>query len=136
MVEQTLLFVKPDGVRRFLVGEVVSRFERKGYRLVRLKMMQLDDVMCDQHYQEHVQRDFYPHLKAYIMSGPVVVMVWEGDNVVASARDIIGATDPLDAAPGSIRGTYASSKSENIIHGSDSIESARREISSFFGNDT
>ena len=135
MVEQTLLFVKPDGVRRFLVGEVMSRFEKKGYRLVKLKLMKMTDSLCDQHYQEHVERDFYPRLKSYVMSGPIVVMVWEGKHVVKSARNMIGATDPVEAATGSIRGDFAEDKSENIIHGSDSTESAKREISLFFGSD-
>ena len=135
MVEQTLLFVKPDGVRRFLVGEVVSRFEKRGYRLVQLKMMKMTDGLCDQHYQEHIERDFYPRLKSYVMSGPIVAMVWEGANVVKAARVMIGATDPVEAVPGSIRGDLAEDKSENIIHGSDSVESAKREIELFFGSD-
>ena len=136
MVEQTLLFIKPDGVRRFLVGNVMARFEQKGYRLVHLKMMKLTDELCDQHYQEHIDRDFYPRLKSYIMSGPIVAMVWEGVNVVKAARVMIGATDPIEAEPGSIRGQLASDKSENIIHGSDSIESAQREIALFFGSES
>jgi len=124
--------VKPDGVRRKLVGEIVSRLERKGFTLRAAKMMQIDRELAGRHYAEHQGKPFFPELVEFICSGPVVAMVWEGENAVAAVRKLMGATNPLDAAPGTIRGDLAAIMSENLIHGSDSLEAAQREINLFF----
>lgn len=135
LVEQTFLMIKPDGVQRGLIGEIIRRFERKGLKLVALKMFQLTDEQAETHYQEHKGKPFYPPLIEFITSGPVVAMVWEGDQAVELCRSMIGKTDPLQAAPGTIRSDYGIHTNRNIIHGSDSIESARREIALFFEPD-
>lgn len=132
MQERTFLMVKPDGVERGLIGEVISRFERKGYRLVALKMMRITPELARQHYAEHVDKPFFPEMSDFITSGPVVAMVWEGKGVIAAARAMMGATDPLKAAPGTIRGDYGVNISHNVIHGSDSEAAAQREINLFF----
>ncbi len=124
--------VKPDGVQRGLVGEVISRLERKGLQPVAIKMMQVERELAERHYAEHRGKPFYESLVAYITSGPVVAMVWEGENAVAVCRALIGATNPQGAAPGTIRGDLALSVEKNLVHGSDSPESARREIGLFF----
>lgn len=132
-MEQTLVLVKPDGVQRKLVGEIISRLERKGFILRAAKMMQIDEELAGRHYAEHQGKPFFPGLVEFISSGPVVAMVWEGENAVAAVRKLMGATDPLEAAPGTIRGDLAAVMSENLIHGSDSPEAAQREIGLFFG---
>lgn len=131
-MEKTFLMIKPDGVQRNLIGDIVNRFEQKGYKLVGAKLMQIDRSLAEQHYGEHRERPFFGELVDFITSGPVFAMVWEGNNVVAVARNMMGATNPQDAAPGTVRGDYAVSLGMNIIHGSDSLESAEREINLFF----
>jgi nucleoside-diphosphate kinase len=124
--------LKPDAVQRGLIGEIISRFEKKGFKLVALKLLQVDRSLAEEHYQEHKGKAFFEPTVEYIMSSPVIAMVWEGKNVVALAREMMGATNPANAGPGSIRGSYAMDISRNVIHGSDSIESAEREISLYF----
>lgn len=132
-MEQTLVFIKPDGVSRGLVGKVLARFEERGIQIKKLVMMHLTDVQINEHYVEHLSKPFYPDLKTYIKSGPVVVMVLEAPGVVAILRKMTGATNSAQAEPGTIRGDYALTTSHNIIHASDSVESAQREIKNFFG---
>jgi nucleoside-diphosphate kinase len=131
-LEKTFVMVKPDGVQRNLVGEVIRRFEAKGFTLVGLKLLQVSRELAEQHYDIHKERPFFGSLVEFIISAPVVAMVWEGDGVVASARKMIGATNPLVAEPGTIRGDYGISIGRNLIHGSDAIETAQREISLWF----
>lgn len=128
------MLIKPDAVRRGLIGEVLGRFERKGLTVVALDQRTIDGETADRHYAEHVDRDFYPPLRAFITSGPLVAMVLEGDQAIAVIRGINGATDGRVAAPGSIRGDLSLSNRENLVHASDSAESAAREISIFFPN--
>ena len=132
MTQRTLVLLKPDTVRRGLVGEVLSRFEAKGLDIVALEHRTIDESMADQHYAEHVERDFYPPLRAFVTSGPLVALVLEGDEAVEVVRAINGATDGRKAAPGTIRGDLSLSNRENLVHGSDSPESAQREISLWF----
>ena len=131
-MEKTFLMVKPDGVQRNLIGEIVSRFEKKGYQLVGAKLMQIPPELAEQHYGEHKERPFFGELVEFITSGPVFAMVWEGENVISTARLMMGATNPKESAPGTIRGDFAVTVGKNIIHGSDSPESAEREIGLFF----
>jgi len=131
-MEKTFVMVKPDGVRRHLVGEVIKRIEDKGYYLVEMKLFTIDEDLARRHYAEHTEKPFFGELVSFITSGPVVAMVVEGDDAVKGARQIMGATNPLEAVPGSIRGDLASVITENIVHGSDSPESATREIGLFF----
>jgi nucleoside-diphosphate kinase len=131
-VERTFLMIKPDGVQRNLVGEVIRRFEAKGFTLVGLKLIKVSRTLAEQHYDIHKERPFFGSLVNFITSSPVVAMVWEGDGVVASARKIIGATNPLTAEPGTLRGDYGVSIGRNLIHGSDATETAQREISLWF----
>ena len=131
-MEQTLVLVKPDGVQRGLAGEVVSRLERRGLKLVAMKLMQVDDDLAQEHYGEHVERPFFPGLVSFITSGPIVAMVWEGKNAIALTRQTMGATNPADAGPGTIRGDLGVDIGRNIVHGSDGPESAQREINLFF----
>jgi nucleoside-diphosphate kinase len=131
--QRTLILVKPDGVRRRLVGEVVRRIEAKGYDIREMKLFTIDDTLAQKHYAEHVDKPFFQDLVSFITSGPVVAMVVEGSDAVAGMRQIMGATNPLEAAPGSIRGDFATEIGENIVHGSDSPESAAREVALFFG---
>ncbi|TMN20680.1 nucleoside-diphosphate kinase [Lentibacillus cibarius] len=131
-MEQTFLMVKPDGVQRNLVGEIVSRFERKGFKLAGAKLMQISEETAKTHYGEHEDKPFFGELVEFITSGPVFAMVWEGENIISTARDMMGKTNPLEAAPGTIRGDYGMTVGKNIIHGSDSPESAEREINLFF----
>lgn len=131
-VQQTFIMVKPDGVRRQLIGEVISRIESKGYSIKEMKMFTIDRALAETHYGEHTDRPFFGELVDFITSGPVVAMVVEGSDAVAGMRSIMGATNPIEATPGSIRGDFASVISENIVHGSDSPESAAREIGLFF----
>ncbi|GAB2692376.1 nucleoside-diphosphate kinase [Paenibacillus thermoaerophilus] len=124
--------VKPDGVQRGLIGEIVRRFENKGLRLAAAKLMTVTPAQAERHYQEHVGKPFYPDLMKFITSGPVFAMVWEGDSAIALARKLIGKTDVTEAAPGTIRGDFALHTNRNLVHGSDSPESAEREIGIFF----
>jgi nucleoside-diphosphate kinase len=133
-IEHTYVMVKPDGVARGLVGEVISRFERKGFTLEHLRMLTVDEDLASRHYAEHVDKPFFPELLEFITSGPVVAMEWSGESAIAAARTLMGATNPLDATPGTIRGDLASVITENIVHGSDSADSAGRELSIFFGS--
>jgi nucleoside-diphosphate kinase len=131
-VERTFIMVKPNGVARGLVGEVIGRFERRGFTLRGLKMLQIDRALAERHYAEHVGKPFFESLVAFIASGPVVAMVWEGREAIRVARAMMGVTDSADAAPGTIRGDFSLSKEENVVHGSDGLESAAREIALFF----
>ncbi|KGL44825.1 nucleoside-diphosphate kinase [Listeria sp. SHR_NRA_18] len=131
-MERTYLMVKPDGVERGLIGEVVARLEKKGLKLVGAKLMRIDEELATQHYAEHVGKPFFPDLLQFITSGPVFAMVWEGDEAVAIARLMMGKTNPLEAEQGTIRGDFAVHMNRNVIHGSDSVESAVREIGLFF----
>jgi len=128
------VLIKPDAVRRGLIGEVLARFERKGLTVVALDQRTIDGEIADRHYAEHVERDFYPPLRAFITSGPLVAMVLEGDQAIAVIRGINGATDGRVAAAGTIRGDLSLSNRENLVHASDSAESAAREIAIFFPN--
>ncbi len=131
--QQTFIMVKPDGVKRRLVGEVIKRIEVKGYELREMKLFTIDETLAKKHYAEHVERPFFGELVDFITSGPVVAMVVEGPDAVAGMRVLMGATNPLEATPGSIRGDLATLIGENIVHGSDSPQSAEREINLFFG---
>jgi len=131
-MEQTFVMIKPDGVQRGLVGEILSRFEKKGFKIVAAKFGTLSEEIVDKHYEEHVKKPFYPGMKAYIMSGPVFRFVLEGDNVIATVRKMNGATNPADAMPGTVRGDFAMSVGKNVIHASDAPESAAREIALHF----
>jgi nucleoside-diphosphate kinase len=131
-VERTLILVKPDAFARNLTGEIIARFERKGLRLVALQLMTMSRELAAQHYAEHEGKAFYGELVDFITSGPLVAMVLEGESAVAAARQVIGATNPVEAAPGSIRGDFAISVGQNMVHGSDSTESAAREVGLFF----
>ena len=131
-MERTFLMVKPDGVQRGLIGEIVKRFEQKGFQLVACKLMTVSREMAEKHYAEHKGRPFYEELVQFITSGPVLAMVWQGDQVIALARKMIGKTNALEAEPGTIRGDFAVHTGRNIIHGSDSPENAEREIAIFF----
>ena len=131
-MERTYLMVKPDGVQRGLVGEIVSRFEKRGLKLVAAKLMIIPKEVAENHYGEHKGKPFFPSLISYITSGPVFAMVWEGENAVTICRNMMGKTKPLESAPGTIRGDYCLVTGLNIIHGSDSLESAAREIGIFF----
>ncbi|KAM8779598.1 nucleoside diphosphate kinase 3 isoform 1-T1 [Rhynchonycteris naso] len=130
--ERTFLAVKPDGVQRRLVGEIVRRFERKGFKLVALKLVQASEELLREHYAELRERPFYGRLVKYMGSGPVVAMVWQGLDVVRASRALIGATDPANSQPGTVRGDFCIEVGKNVIHGSDSVESARREIALWF----
>jgi nucleoside-diphosphate kinase len=132
MTQRTLVLLKPDAVRRGLVGEVLSRFEAKGLTIVAMEHHTIDGAKADEHYAEHVERDFYPPLRAFVTSGPLVSLVLEGDQAVEVVRALNGATDGRKAAPGTIRGDLALSNRENLVHGSDSPESAKREIAIWF----
>jgi nucleoside-diphosphate kinase len=131
-IESTFIMIKPDGVKRGLVGEVIGRFEAKGMTLERMRMLEVTEDIARRHYAEHVEKPFFPELLSFITSGPVVAMEWSGESVVSAARMMMGPTNPVDAAPGSIRGDLALVITENIVHGSDSVESAERELSIWF----
>lgn len=130
--ERTFIAVKPDGVQRGLIGEVVKRFETKGYKVIGLKMLHVTDEQAKAHYAEHEGKPFYPRLIRYIQSGPIAAMVVQGYNAVAGARHLMGATDPNKAEVGTIRADFAQVMEYNIVHGSDSVESAEREIGIYF----
>jgi nucleoside-diphosphate kinase len=134
-VERTLIIVKPDGVQRSLVGEILGRFEARGLKFAGLKLMRISRELAERHYAEHQGKPFYEGLVSYITSSPVVVGVLEGPNAIAITRAMMGATNPANAAPGTIRGDYALTVSYNIIHGSDGPESAQREVGLFFNQD-
>ncbi len=134
-IERTLSIIKPDAVAGNHIGEIYSRFEKAGLQIVAAKMMQLNDVKAGGFYAEHSERPFYNDLKAFMTSGPVLVSVLEGDNAVAKHRDLMGATNPAEAADGTIRKDFATSIDENAVHGSDSTQSAEREIAYFFSAD-
>ncbi|HLY50300.1 MAG TPA: nucleoside-diphosphate kinase [Solirubrobacteraceae bacterium] len=131
-MERTLILVKPDAFARNLTGEIIARFERKGLRLLALQQMKMTRESAEQHYAEHAGKGFYEELVSFITSGPLVAMVLEGEQAVLAARQVIGATNPLEAAPGSIRGDYAIEVGQNMVHGSDSTDSAAREVGLFF----
>jgi nucleoside-diphosphate kinase len=131
-MERTLILVKPDAFARNLTGEIVARFERKGLRLVGLQQMTMTRELAERHYAEHEGKPFYDELVTFITSGPLVAMALEGDQAVAAARQVIGATNPIEASPGSIRGDYAIEVGQNMVHGSDSPDSAARELGLFF----
>ena len=133
-MERTFIMIKPDGVQRGLVGEIIKRFETKGFSLVGLKQLKVSRELAEKHYAVHKERPFFAGLVEFITSAPVVAMVWEGEGVVASARKLIGATNPLSAEPGTIRGDFGVSIGRNIIHGSDAIETAQTEIALWFGD--
>jgi nucleoside-diphosphate kinase len=136
-MERTLVLVKPDGVRRNLVGEVIARIERKGYVITNIRMLQADRALLEKHYAEHVGKPFYEPLVEFMLSGPIVALIAEGNRVIEGFRSLAGVTDPTVAAPGTIRGDLARDQGtkvvQNIVHGSDSVESAEREIALFFG---
>ncbi len=131
-MERTLILVKPDAFARSLTGEIIARFERKGLRLVALDLMTMAVEVAQQHYAEHEGKPFFEELVEFITSGPLVARVLEGDSAVEAARQVIGATNPLQAAPGSIRGDFATAVGQNMVHGSDAPESAAREVGLFF----
>lgn len=131
-LERTLILVKPDGVQRRLIGKIVSRIEDKGLQIVGLKMLQITPEMSRQHYAEHVSKPFYPELEGFITSGPVVALVVEGPEAVAVMRTLMGSTNGRASAPGTIRGDFGASRQMNLIHGSDGVDAAKREISIYF----
>jgi nucleoside-diphosphate kinase len=131
-MDRTLILVKPDAFARGLTGEIVARFEHKGLRIAAMRHMTMDRAVAEQHYAEHQGKGFYEELVSFITSGPLVALVLEGRDATIAARQVIGATNPLEAAPGSIRGDFAVEVGQNMVHGSDSPESARREVALFF----
>jgi len=133
-MERTLVLIKPFGVQRGLIGKVIDRFEREGMRIVGLKLMRMDEALARKHYAAHVGKSFFPGLMQYMMSGPIAAMVVEGDGAIERVRAIMGATDPVKAAPGTIRAEWAVDVQRNLVHGSDSPESARTEIALFFSD--
>ena len=130
---KTFFMIKPDGVQRNLVGEIISRVEAKGFTITKIKMMTISKELAEQHYGEHKDKPFFNDLVSFITSGPVVAMQVEGENVVLQIRNLMGATNPSESTPGSIRGDLATELDKNVVHGSDSDESAERELSLFFG---
>uniref|UniRef100_A0A3B3TQA8 Nucleoside diphosphate kinase n=1 Tax=Poecilia latipinna TaxID=48699 RepID=A0A3B3TQA8_9TELE len=132
MQERTFIAIKPDGVQRGIIGEIIKRFEMKGFKLVGMKMLQASEDLLMQHYIDLKDRPFFPSLVNYMSSGPVVAMVWEGKGVVKTGRVMLGETNPADSKPGTIRGDFCIDVSKNIIHGSDSVDSAKTEISLWF----
>jgi len=132
--QRTLVFVKPDGVRRKLVGEIIRRLEQKGFDIIAMKTMMIDEALANEHYAEHVEKPFFGELLEFITSGPIVAMAVEGDEAVDVVRQMMGTTDPKKAAQGTIRGDFALITTENLVHGSDSPESAERELKLFFPN--
>lgn len=132
-VEHTFIMVKPDGVARGLVGEVISRLERKGLKLEKIRGLTISEEMARTHYEEHLDKPFFPELLSFITSGPVVAMEWSGESAISVCRTLMGATNPQEAAPGTIRGDHALMVTENIVHGSDGPASAQRELEIFFG---
>ena len=133
-VERTLVLIKPDAVERKLAGEILARFERRGLEIREARLVQVDRELAEQHYAEHAEKPFFGELVDFITSGPLVALALEGPAAIATVRGMMGATNPLDSAPGTIRGDYALVLSENIVHGSDSPESAARELPLYFGD--
>ncbi|MFM7469709.1 MAG: nucleoside-diphosphate kinase [Vampirovibrionales bacterium] len=131
-MERTFVAVKPDGVQRGLVGEIIGRFEKKGFKLVGLKLMHVPRTLAEAHYTEHKEKPFFGGLVDFMTSSPIVAMVWEGPKVVETIRTMMGSTNPLAAAPGTVRGDFGCDLGRNVIHGSDSVASAEREIGLFF----
>ena len=129
---KTFFMVKPDGVRRNIIGDVINRVEKEGFVITKMKMMQISTELAEMHYAEHTEKPFFNDLVAFITSGPVVAMEVEGDNAVLAIRELMGATNPAEAEPGTIRGDLGSKLEENVVHGSDSEESAQRELGLFF----
>jgi nucleoside-diphosphate kinase len=135
-MDRTFVMVKPDGVQRGLIGEIITRFEDRGLKLVGAKLMEIDQELAEEHYAEHTDKPFFEALTDFITSGPVLAMVWEGQDAIAQVRTMMGATDPADAAPGTIRGDFGLDMGRNVIHGSDTEPgSAEREIELFFDED-
>jgi nucleoside-diphosphate kinase len=134
-MEQTLILIKPDGVQRGLIAAIIERFERRGLQLAGMKFIQMSRELAEEHYAVHRERPFYQSLVTYIISGPVVAMVWAGNDAVAAARATMGATNPVAAAPGTIRGDLALEIGRNLVHGSDSLENAEKEVNLFFKPD-
>ena len=134
-MERTLIIAKPDAIQRGLIGEIISRLERKGLKMIGIKMASLDEAILRTHYAEHVEKSFYAGLEQFMKSSPVVLMAWEGYQCVESVRNIVGATNPRQAAPGSIRGDLASGSGRNLIHASDSKQSGQSEVANFFPED-
>jgi nucleoside-diphosphate kinase len=134
MAQRTLVLIKPDAVRRGLVGQVLSRFENKGLSLVAMELRQIDGEQADAHYAEHVEQPWYPPLREFAVSGPLVALILEGDEAISVVRTLIGSTDGRVAAPGTIRGDLSLSNRENLVHASDSPESAQREMALWFPN--
>ena len=134
-LERTLVLVKPDGVQRGLVGEIIGRFERRGLKLAGMKFLQMSHELASEHYAVHRERPFYRSLVEYITSGPVLAMVWEGQDAIAAARATMGATKPVEAALGTIRGDLAMEIGRNLVHGSDSLENSEKEVALFFNDD-
>lgn len=132
MIERTFVMLKPDALSRALVGEIITRLERKGLKMVAAKLIKMDETLASRHYAEHVGKPFYPALVDFITSGPVLAMVWEGENAIKAARKLVGKTDPHQADSGTIRGDFGAITRMNLVHASDSEESAEREISLFF----
>ena len=132
MAERSLVLIKPDAVRRGLVGEIIGRLERKGLAIDAMRLCAMDRALADQHYAEHVERDFYPPLRDFMTGGNLVALVVSGDEAIAVIRNLIGSTDGRKAAPGSIRGDFSLSNRENLVHASDSVDSAKREITLWF----
>jgi len=131
---KTFFMIKPDGVQRNLIGQIISRVEAKGFKITKIKMMTISKELAEEHYGEHKDKPFFNDLVSFITSGPVVAMQVEGEDVVLQIRNIMGATNPNESTPGSIRGDLATELDKNVVHGSDSDESAERELSLFFGN--
>ena len=130
--QRTFIAIKPDGVKRGLVGEIIARFERRGYKLIAMKMLDVTPELAEQHYGEHKGKPFYNRLIEYIQSGPIVAMVWKGYDVITGSRQLMGSTKPLEAQVGTIRADFALVKEYNVVHGSDSVASAEREIAIYF----
>ncbi|MDH7509135.1 MAG: nucleoside-diphosphate kinase [Methanomassiliicoccales archaeon] len=134
MIERTFVMLKPDAIQRGLIGTIISRLEARGFKPVAMKFMRIPRELAERHYAEHKGKSFFPGLIDYITSGPVLCMVWEGENIITALRTMMGKTNPQDAAPGTIRGDFAQQTGRNLIHGSDSPESAKREIALFFND--
>lgn len=133
-MEHTFILIKPDAYERRLVGEIISRFEKKGFRLTAMNMMKPDDSLIDKHYEEHVSKPWYNDFKKYFKSSKIIAMIWSGKNIIAQARKVIGATSPMEAELGTIRGDFGMDTGRNLIHGSDSLAAAEREIELWFGD--
>jgi nucleoside-diphosphate kinase len=134
-MEQTLVLIKPDAVQRGLIGQIISRFEQRGLKLAAMKFIQMDDDLAGRHYGIHKGKPFYEGLISFITSAPVVAMVWDGENAVQVVRNTMGGTRPAESAPGTIRGDFGLTVGRNLVHGSDSLETAAQEVALFFGND-